>query len=404
MSSFVPGGTENQMIELARRLDPARFEVHVPCFHRTGEWLSRAEDRAVSLPEFPLRGFRNPATLRQVRRFVRWCRERQIAVLHATDIYANIFGLPAARIAGVPVRIANRREINPDKSAGLIALQRAGYACASRIVANSSAAAGRLREERVDAARISIVPNGLDLARYQRQATASAPRRVITVANLRQEKAHEILVEAAAPVLSRFPDAEFVMVGGGVRLDEIRALVRARGLHDRVRLLGHRDDVAQLLSDSHIFALPSRSEAMPNGILEAMAAGLPVVATRVGGIPEVVADGTTGTLVPADDAPRLAAALIDLMANPARAAAFGAAGRAFVEERFSFDRMVASFEHIYLSELQRRAPLRAGEAQIYRSTEPPIDRTTELPVYRTTDRPIYRSTDLPVYRSTDLPS
>ena len=367
MSSFVPGGTENQMIELARRLDPHRFEVHVPCFHRKGPWLSRVADRAASMPEFPLAGFRHPSTLGQMRAFIRWCRERQIAVFHATDIYANIFGLPAARLAGVPVRIANRREINPDKSTGLIALQRAGYACATRIVANSSAAAARVRQERVHPSRISVVPNGIDLSRYQRRAPAVKPRRVITVANLRQEKAHEVLIEAACKVLVQFPDAEFLMVGGGIRQAELSKLIVARGLERQVQLLGHRDDVPTLLSGSDIFVLPSRSEAMPNGIIEGMAAGLPVVATRVGGIPELVTDGLTGTLIPVDDAPQLAAAIVDLMSNPARAAAFGAAGRRFIEERFSFDRMVAGFSDIYLSELQRRAPLRAREAHLLAS-------------------------------------
>jgi glycosyltransferase involved in cell wall biosynthesis len=356
MSSFIVGGTENQMIELARRLDRSRFEVHIACCHRSGLWLHRAEEHAASVVEFPIEAFGRLATLRQMQRFARWCREARIAVVHTTDLYANIFALPGAWLAGVPVRIANRREVNPDRSAGLIALQRAAYACASRIVANSTAAAERLALERVGRRRIAIVPNGLDLAAFAPRAPRPRLRRIVTVANLRLEKAHDVLIDAAVPVLRRYPDAEFWIVGGGDRFDEITALARARGIDARTRFFGHRDDVPRLLAESDIFVLPSRSEAMPNGVIEAMAAGMPIVATAVGGIPEVLRDGHTGLLVPSNDPGALAAALGELMDAPARAAALGAAARSAVERQFSFDRMVKEFERIYLAELQARAP------------------------------------------------
>jgi glycosyltransferase involved in cell wall biosynthesis len=124
----------------------------------------------------------------------------------------------------------------------------------------------------------------------------------------------------------------------------------------RVRFLGHRDDVPALLAESDVFVLPSRSEAAPNGIIEAMGAGLPVVATDVGGIPELVEHGTTGVLVRPGDATALAGALQQLIADPPRAAAYGRAGRAAAERHYSFDRMVARFEQLYREQLERRAP------------------------------------------------
>lgn len=356
---FVPGGTENQMLELARRLDRARFEVHLACFHRAGPWLPRAEACAASIAEFPIRGFGRPSTVRQMRAFARWCTRNRIAVVHTTDLYTNIFGLPAAALGRVPVRIANRREINPDKTAGLIALQRAAYAFAHRIVANSSAAAERLATERVRRGRVDVVPNGLELDSFEPRDARRGLRRIVTVANLRPEKSHETLLEAAAVVLRSYPDAEFTLVGDGVRKDALIALAARHGVSRRVTFLGHRDDVPQLLRENDIFVLPSRSEAMPNGVIEAMAAEMPVVATAVGGIPEVVSHGRTGRLVPPDDPPALAAALLELMAAPEQAAALGQAARAEVERRFSFDRMVSRFEQIYLGELAERAPLMA---------------------------------------------
>src|SRR5918912_2763173 len=100
----------------------------------------------------------------------------------------------------------------------------------------------------------------------------------MTVANLRREKAHEVLIDAAATLLPRYPDLRFRFVGGGARTEELTSLVRTRGLADRIEFLGHREDVPALLAESDIYVLPSRSEAFPNGIIEAMAAGLPVVA------------------------------------------------------------------------------------------------------------------------------
>jgi glycosyltransferase involved in cell wall biosynthesis len=347
LSSFIPGGTERQMIELARRLDRSRFEVHLACFRREGPWLERAKGRVASIVEFPIAGFRRASTLAQMRAFARWCRRTGIAVLHTTDLYANVFGLPAGALAGVPVRIANRREINPDKRPGQIALQRAAYACAHRVVANSRAAADRLARERVPHGKIAVVPNGVDLDAFQPRALPARLRRVVTVANLRTEKAHDVLFEAAAALLARRPDAEFWIVGGGARYDELTALAARLGIDARTRFFGHRDDVPALLAESDVFVLPSRSEAFPGGLIEAMAAGLPVIATAVGGNLELIRHGTTGLLVPPGDPGALAAALHGLLESPGTAAELGRAARAWVEPRFSFDRMVSAFEDLY---------------------------------------------------------
>src|SRR5262245_25616466 len=153
MTIFDPGGTERQMIELVRRLDPARWAVHVACFHTRGAWFGRVQEVATSVAQFPVTSFQSPGALKHLWAFARWCRTHKIAVAHTTELYSNIFGLPGAALAGVPVRIGNRREINPDKSAAQVALQRAGYAVAHKIVANSRAAAERLRRERVPSRR-----------------------------------------------------------------------------------------------------------------------------------------------------------------------------------------------------------------------------------------------------------
>jgi glycosyltransferase involved in cell wall biosynthesis len=355
-SSFIPGGTERQMIELTRRLDRRQFHVHLVSFRLDGPWLAQAEHNVASMMEFPITSFRSPSTLGQMRAFAKWCRSTGITVLHTTDLYANVFGLPAAAAAGVPVRIANRREINPDKSLGLIALQRLAYVFASRVVANSQAAADRLVQERVPRRKISVIPNGLDVAAFASKTSKARLRRIVTVANLRTEKAHEVLLESARIVLARYADAEFWIVGDGARYDELTALARRTGIDGRTRFFGHREDVPALLAESDIFVLPSRSEAFPSGLIEAMAAGLPVVATAVGGNRELVQHGRNGLLVPPDDARALAAAIMDLIESPENAAAYGRAARGLVENGFSFERMVSAFEDLYRSEFEAVSP------------------------------------------------
>ena len=364
MSSFEPGGTERQMIELVRRLDPNRWAVHVACFRARGSWFGRVAGAAASVAEFPVESFRRTDALRHAWDFARWCRANRIAVVHTTELYSNIFGLPAAALARVAVRIANRREINPDKSAGQIAAQRAAYACAHKVVANSGAAAERLRLEGVPARKIAIVANGLDLESFSERSTRPALRKVVVVANLRPEKGHEVLLDAAPGVLTRFPDARFEIVGDGPERERLRARAEAAGLAHAFHFIGHQDDVAARLAASDIFVLPSRSEAFPNSVLEAMAAGLPIVASAVGGILELVDDHRTGLLVPAGDDAALSSAICRLMAEPGLGARLGAAARAEAATRYAFDRMVAAFELIYLTELTRRGVVRAGEPQL----------------------------------------
>jgi glycosyltransferase involved in cell wall biosynthesis len=360
MTSFEPGGTERQMIELIRRLDPLRWAVHVACFHARGAWFSQAAQAAVSVAEFPVQSFRRLDTARHLWAFARWCRERRLAVVHTTELYSNIFGLPGAALAGVPVRVGNRREINPDKSPAQIALQRAAYGCAHCVVANSRAAADRLVKEHVPAQKIALISNGLDVRAFGSRGRSRGPRRVVVVANLRREKGHEVLIDAAVDLLRRVPDAAFEFVGAGPELDALVARTEARQVRRAFTFLGHRNDVAARLAAADIFVLPSRSEAFPNAVLEAMAAGLPIVASGVGGICELIDDGRTGLLVPAGDPRALADRLGRLMGDPALADRLGEAARVEARARYSFDRMVAAFDSLYVTGLLRSGVIAAG--------------------------------------------
>jgi glycosyltransferase involved in cell wall biosynthesis len=344
------------MVELMCRLDRRLFEVHVACFHLRGPLAGGVAERASSIAHFPIRRFAAPSTVRQMQAFASWCRRIRARVVHTCELYANIFGLPAAALAGVDVRIGNRRElVTPDKSLALLACQRAAYGAAHVVVANSRAAAAQLNREYVPASKVDVIANGVDCAAFSPRRSTRPLRRIVMVANLRREKGHDTLIDAAPRVLAAHPDATFLLVGDGSLRDALRRRVAARGLDHAVEFAGEREDVAALLAASDVFVLPSRSEASPNGLLEAMATGLPIVASTVGGIPELIDSGVDGILVEPDRPATLADALVDVMDRPEWARVLGRAARERAEDRHGFDRMVARFERLYLTALGARA-------------------------------------------------
>jgi L-malate glycosyltransferase len=359
LTSFEPGGTEHQMIELVRRLDPARWCVHLACFHARGSWFHRITGAVDSVAEFQVTSFRRPDALAHLWAFSRWCQERRIAIVHTMELYSNVFGLPGAALAGVPVRIGSRRGMNDDRP-GLVALQRAAYSCAHIIVANSRAAAVRLVDEGVPARKIAVIPNGLDVPIRRVRSGERLPRRVTVVANLRPGKGHDTLIDAAVEVLGRHPDATFEIIGDGSERERLIARADERQVRHAFTFAGHRDDVAARLAAADIFAFPSMSEALPNAVLEAMAAGLPIVASRVGGIPELISHGRTGLLVAPGDPAALAANLLRVMNEDGLAARLGEAARVAAEARYSFDRMVTAFDACYTNALGGR-PVAAVE-------------------------------------------
>jgi glycosyltransferase involved in cell wall biosynthesis len=203
---------------------------------------------------------------------------------------------------------------------------------------------------------IAHIPNGIDVARFHPLDVTRPLRRLVTVARLRPEKGHDTLLEAAVRIVEVFPDVRLTIVGDGPLRADLEARVAGLGLEGRVRLAGHQEDVAAELREHDVFVLPSRSEAFPNSVIEAMATGLPVVASAVGGIPELVDHGRNGLLVPPGQSGELAEAVIGLLRRPSFARALGRKARVDVLTRYSFDRMVHQFEALYLAEIGERRP------------------------------------------------
>jgi glycosyltransferase involved in cell wall biosynthesis len=274
--------------------------------------------------------------------------------VHCFDFYSNILGVSAARLAGTPVVIASQRDMGNLRSRGQQAIHSVALALATHVLVNSDAIAARLAGTRAARrGRLAVIHNGVDLARFTPVTNGSSgrpPMTVATLANLRPEKGLLQLVEAAAVVAQQAPRARFVIWGDGPLRGDLDALIRARGL-TAVEMPGPTRQPENALKGCDVFVLPSLSEASSNVVLEAMGTGLPVVATRVGGLPGLVEDESNGLLVPPDDVPALAQAIMRLLETPGLAAKMGARGRVRALAEFSLERMSERVDAFYCGAL-----------------------------------------------------
>jgi len=342
------GGAEVHVLSLAARLLRRGHDVTVIC--PRGRDLER-ELRARDLPLWAPRttGKFDPVTLiRLARRLRSW----RADVLHTHLSTASLLGSLAARLAGVPA-IATVHGLN----------SKTCFQCADRLIAVSQAVKQHLTAQGVPPDRIRVIYNGIDLPAdvhtpqpdlRQRVAPASA---VVfgTVGRLGPEKGHRYLLEAAAQLSRRagLPPVHVLIVGQGREEAPLRALAQRLGIGDRVTFAGFQREVWPYLAIMDVFVLPSLKEGLSLSALEAMALGKPVVASRVGGTPEVVEDGETGMLVPPSDASALAEALASLVRSPEAMERMGRAGRQRVAERFGAERMASEIEEVY-REVARR--------------------------------------------------
>ncbi|HSB79097.1 MAG TPA: glycosyltransferase, partial [Candidatus Methylomirabilis sp.] len=347
---FAVGGTERHILTLAEGLDRSRFELHFGCLKRRGEFLGRIEALRVPLEEYPIHRLYGRRTLREQLRFARYLRHNRIQIVHTYNFYANVFAIPAARLAGVPVIVASIRDTGIYLAALQRRVQRAMCRAAGCILVNSMAVRRWLIAGGYPPEKIVVIRNGVDLSRFQAATPHGRLRQelglpdrgplVAVLSRLTPSKGIDYFLEAAAILAPRFPAARFLIVGEGEHRQALEGRAASLGIGPRVRFSGVRLDVPEILSEVAVSVLPSLSEGFPNILLESMAEGVPVVATAVGGNAEAVEDGVTGLLVPARDSRALARAIGLLLENPALAARFVEAGRQRMRERFSQERMV----------------------------------------------------------------
>lgn len=362
------GGLEKLLVEFARHADRDRLDLRFVSLGTRGALANEIEGCG-----WPVAALEKPPGLRPglVFRLARLLRGWRADVVHTHNNGPLIYAAPAARLARVPWIVHTRHEQNfGAKPRELIALRHAAR-LVNRFVCVSGDSAALSISQGIGPSKVRTFLNGVDLARFE----YTGPRPdgpIVAVARLSPEKDLGCLLRAAALAIRDFPSLRLEIAGDGPCRPELERLVGELGLAGRARFLGEVRDVPAMLARASLFALSSLTEGIPVTLLEAMARGLPVVATRVGGNAEVVADGETGLLVPAQDPPALARALLRLLRDPEEAHRMGLSGRRRVTERFDVRRMVAEYESLYLEPRGRRpqrhgAPAGAGAGTAGRS-------------------------------------
>lgn len=371
--SSEPSGVGEHMLTLAAALR-GRYHLSFVCPPLPGgiPFIERAA--RMGLATLPLGVHDQDAAWYQLRG---WLRERAVDIFHchAGVGWEGHSGITAARAAGVPAVV--RTEHLPDVITE--PRERDAYrrvlALTDRLICVAEAVRDTFVAQGVPLEKTRVVRNGIQpqaalSARASVRAQLGLPAAahvVLTVGRMTEQKGHQHLIAALPAVLAHVPDTSTVLVGVGPLEDDLRARVRALRLEHRVCFAGRRDDVPALMAAADLFVLPSLFEGLPLVVLEAMAAALPVVGTRVCGTAEAVVDGVTGRLVPAQDPRSLAEAMCEALEQPERAAAWGAAGRRRVAEAFSAARMAQETAAVYdelLHPGRRPAPTTPGPLNV----------------------------------------
>lgn len=356
------GGTELNAVRTAEGLPKELVDLRVAAWSGKGPLMDRYREADIPVSVFPIGSLKSPEVVRQGVRFLRWLRRERIQVVHAHDGYSNTFAVPWARLAGVPLVVASRRwGVSPSSVRGRV--NQWANRVAHIVISNSNCGAGLLGREGLSEGRVAVLPNFVELEAFEilepelreegleRMGIPAQARVLGIVANLTPVKDHANLIRAFGVIAGEFRDWYLLCIGEGPQRASIEGLVRQLGLQDRIRFPGQRPSRPNLHGFFDVSTLVSRDEGSPNSLLEAMAAGRPIVATRVGGIPDLVEDNVNGILVPPQDPVSLADALRQLLGNSEACQRMGEAGRKRAEERYSRETVLNQLMGLYVEEL-----------------------------------------------------
>jgi L-malate glycosyltransferase len=350
--SFETGGSERQFVELARSLYPGNYRVHLGCIQTRGPFRKDVGQVA----HFPLGGsLYGIQSMRARYRLAAHLRRTHIAIAHAFDYYTNLALIPAARFAGTPVVVASLRQLGDL----LTPLQRWSqiltFHWSDCVICNSKAAADVLVKGGFDRSRVAIIGNGLPASAFvEPMPRGPGTFRVGMIARMNaRSKNHHFLLKVAARLLSKSRHFEFFLVGDGPLREQLELQAKELRIADAVHFLGNRQDVPAILATLDAVVLPSASESLSNAILESMAAGVPVIANRIGGNIELL-DDDRGILVSTDDEAAWVAALEKIANDIAFRESLGRSSKRFAEENFTAERTRDKYEQLYAVLLEQK--------------------------------------------------
>ena len=347
------GGAEQVLIGLAAGLDRTRFEPVIICLNEPGQFAELATRQGVEVIALHKRG---RVDVGMVARLIRLLRVRRIDVVHTELWGANVWGRIAARLAGVPVVIATEQNVDTWKRWYHFAIDRLLAPWTTALVGVSQETRTFYEAHGVGRGRWQVIYNAVDPSRVAPRGRGAAYRSlgigaqdvvIGLVGRLVPAKAPEVFVQAIAQASRELPSIKALIVGDGPLRALVEHHVHLLGLDERVVFTGTRQDVPELLAGMDALVFSSEREGSSLAMLEGMAAGVPVIATAVGGTPEVIESGMSGILVPPRQPHVLADRLVELLRHPEQADAMRHAARARVEQHFSLRRMVAAHELLY---------------------------------------------------------
>ncbi len=373
MTTCSSGGTEGQVLKLMRNLDRRQFDLRFACLQKHGDILADFEQLNVPINEYQIKSLYRPETFWRQLQFAADMRKNRIHIVHSYNFYANMIAIPAARIAGVPLVLASIRDRGVYLSPAKKRAQKWVCRLADKLLVNADAIRDWLLEQGYSDEKIVVIKNGIDLSLYTTTESClplraelgipeSAPI-VVMLSRLNPQKGVDEFIRAAALLRGLHPEAYFLIVGAKMQyydgvfsqdsdyLRQLRKRVVELGVADRVIFSGQRKNTAEILMAATVSVLPSHSEGLSNTLLESMAAGTAIVATNVGGTPELVKHGVNGLLVPVRSPLHLAEAIGNILDSAALAKRLGDAGRTMACSSFSLEKMLAETQSLYMAEL-----------------------------------------------------
>jgi glycosyltransferase involved in cell wall biosynthesis len=339
------GGAEMMLLDLARHLSPEFFEVKVATVVGNGPLVEDFRKAGIEVSVFEKKGKIGLGVIWKIRRYLR--REKP-EIVHTHLFGGDTWGRAAAILARVPIIISTEHNTNLDEGWGKRKIKKFLSFFTKKIVAVSQAVRDySVARDRIKAKKIVVIPNGIEIEKFSvaEKDRFSDPPVVSVVGRLEEQKGHKYLFEALN-LIKTIPWVLWV-VGDGSLKSNLELLAKDLDLRERIIFLGARRNIAEILSQIDIFVLPSLWEGLGLAVLEAAAAGKPIVASRVGGIPEIITDGKTGILVEPKNVKSLADGLEHMLLGVSEAKAMGERAREMVKEKFGVEIMVEQYEQLY---------------------------------------------------------
>lgn len=370
--SFHQGGSERQALQISRLLrEDDSYNVFFAALNNEGVLKAEAESYGFNeVPEFRLTSFYDANMIRQMNRFKKFVKEKNISLIHTHDFYTNVFGIFGGMYGGVPVRIASKRETGGIRSAKQDFVERIVYRFSDLVTVNALSVKDYLVKAGVPENKLELTYNGLDLKRLEPQPgktrkqicidlglpTDENLRFIPVVANMRHTtKNQQMFLRVAARMKGLVKDVRFILAGEGELVPGLKKMSEELGVADICHFIGRCTHVPDLLTISEICALTSNYEGFSNSILEYMAASKPVVTTNVSGASEAVIDGETGFIVDLDDDKAMAERLTLLLNDPGKCREMGIRGRKVIEQKFSTEAQLKRLKELYDSLLSKKA-------------------------------------------------